>query len=325
MHTSPALAQEPSAVALGGAGLGPALKRAVLATRPKFFTASVLPVLVGSAWAAAQNEYHGLLFALALLATVLAHAATNVYNDVSDDLNGTDPANDARIYPYTGGSRFIQNGVLSRSQMLRLALVFAALAIGVGAALIALRGSGVLLLGVLGLALGFLYSMPGVQLSGRGIGELACAIGLGALPVMGAAWLQTGSIDPGAGLLSVIVSVWVGLILLINEVPDTVADAAARKRTLAVRLGVGGTRVLYRLLTLLALAAAIALIVRHDLPRWSLMPALLLAASGLAAASGISLEPQRRAGLKRGIELTLAIHAFGCVALIVAILARRLV
>ena len=314
---------EPSATALSGTGLGATLRRAFLATRPKFFTASVLPVLVGTAWAgAAHHAFDGLWFALALLATVLAHAATNVYNDFGDDVIGTDPINVLRIYPYTGGSRFIQNGIMTRAAMLRFAYGLAAAALAAGLALAYLRGPGILVLGVLGLALGYFYSKPGVQLAGRGAGELACAIGLGALPVAGAVWLQAARIDTGAWLLAVIVSVWVGLILLINEVPDSAADASAGKRTLAVRLGTGGTRILYQFLTLVALAAGVALVARHDLPRWAIIASLLLAAGGLQASRGISLDPERREGLKKGIELTLAIHAVGCIALVAASLLR---
>ncbi len=314
---------EPSATALSGTGLGATLRRGFLATRPKFFTASVLPVLVGTAWAgAAHHAFDGLWFALSLLATVLAHAATNVYNDFGDDVIGTDPINVLRIYPYTGGSRFIQNGIMTRAAMRRFAYGLAAAALAAGFTLAYLRGPGIVVLGVLGLALGYFYSKPGVQLAGRGAGELACAIGLGALPVAGAVWLQAAQIDPGAWLLAVIVSVWVGLILLINEVPDSAADASAGKRTLAVRLGTGGTRVLYQFLTLVALTAGVALVVRHDLPRWAIVASLLLAAGGLQASRGISLDPERREGLKKGIELTLAIHAVGCIALVAAALLR---
>jgi 1,4-dihydroxy-2-naphthoate polyprenyltransferase len=316
-------AGEPSATALGGTGPAAVLRRAFLATRPKFFTASVLPVLVGTAWAgAAHHAFDGAWFSLALLATVLAHAATNVYNDFGDDVIGTDAINVLRIYPYTGGSRFIQNGVMTRAATLRFAYGLAAAALVAGFTLAYLRGPGVVILGVLGLALGYFYSKPGVQLAGRGAGELACAIGLGALPVAGSVWLQAEQIDTGARLLAVIVSVWVGLILLINEVPDCAADATAGKRTLAVRLGTGGVRLLYQLLTLIALAAGVALVVRHDLPRWAIVASLLLAAGGLKASLGISLEPERREGLKKSIELTLAIHALGCIALVAAALLR---
>ncbi|MCX7056814.1 MAG: prenyltransferase [Proteobacteria bacterium] len=133
MDSAPRVSDGPTSAELGGPGVAAALKRAFLATRPKFFTASVLPVLVGTAWAgAAEHAFNGRTLILALVATVLAQAATNVYNDVSDDLNGTDPANTGHIYPYTGGSRFIQNGVLSRAQMFRLAVVLAVLTLAFG-------------------------------------------------------------------------------------------------------------------------------------------------------------------------------------------------
>ena len=51
--------------------------------------------------------------AATLLLALLAHAGINVFNDYCDHLNGTDARNTQRIYPFTGGSRFIQNGVLS--------------------------------------------------------------------------------------------------------------------------------------------------------------------------------------------------------------------
>jgi 1,4-dihydroxy-2-naphthoate octaprenyltransferase len=309
--------------ALAGPGMAAAAKRAFLATRPPFFIASIMPVLIGTAWAgAAFHHFNGLLFGLSLAATVLAHAATNVYNDVGDDLIGADAGNTDRIYPYTGGSRFIQTGLLSRSQMTRLALSLAAVALLLGAVLVLVRGPGVIVLGVVGLGLGLLYSLPGVQLSARGIGEAAVAIGFGALPVLGTVWLQADFIDPNAVLISLPVSAWAAAILIINEVPDIEADRRAHKRTLVVRWGAGGARWIYWVLTLIALAASGAAVARDALPLWFAPGALLVACLGLWAACGISTERSRRPRLKQSIELTLAIHAVGCVFLVVAILIK---
>ena len=138
--------------ALAGPGLAAAARRVFLATRPPFFVASVMPVLIGTAWAAfAFHRFSGPLFGLALAATVLAHAAANVYNDVGDDLIGADADNKGRIYPYTGGSRFIQSGLLTRAQMTRLALGLAAGALVIGVVLARARGPGVIVFGVAGL------------------------------------------------------------------------------------------------------------------------------------------------------------------------------
>ncbi|MEP6548933.1 MAG: prenyltransferase [Gammaproteobacteria bacterium] len=314
---------EPSP-ALAGPGLAAAARRAFLATRPPFMVAAVSPVLVGTAWAgAAFGRFDGRMFALALGAMVLAHAAANVYNDVGDDVIGADAGNTDRIYPYTGGSRFIQAGLLSRSQMTRLALGLAGAALLLGLVLAVLRGPAVIGLGIAGLALGLLYSLPGVQLSARGLGEATVAIGFGVLPVLGSVWLQTGIIDADALLLSLPVSAWAAAILIINEVPDIEADRRAGKRTLVVRWGAGGARRLYGGLTLIALAASGAAIARHMLPLWFGLPALIFAGLGLRAVRGISSERAARPRLRKSIELTLAVHALGCVVLIVAILLRN--
>ncbi len=299
-------------------------KRLFLSTRPAFYTASVLPVFVGTAWAAATTGHvDWRLLALALAATVLAHGATNVYNDVGDDVIGADEGNSERIYPYTGGSRFIQTGLLSRAEMARLALGLAVAALVVGFALTLLRGPGVVLLGLAGLALGILYSMPGVQLSARGVGELAVAVGFGPLPVLGAAWLQGAPLGLGAVLVSLPVGAWVAAILLINEVPDRDADSRAGKRTLVVRLGPAGGRAIYLGLTALALAASAAAVAIGALPLWYALPAAALALAGALAARGISLEAAGRPRLRKSIELTLAIHALGSITLCLAILAHR--
>src|SRR5208282_36903 len=127
--------------ALAGPGIAAAARRVFLATRPAFFIASAMPVAIGTAWAsAAYHRFDGMLFALALMATLLAHAAANVYNDVGDDLIGADAGNTQRIYPYTGGSRFIQTGLFSRAQMTRLALGLAAAALLLGLRLAMQRG-----------------------------------------------------------------------------------------------------------------------------------------------------------------------------------------
>jgi hypothetical protein len=59
------------------------------------------------------------------------------------------------------------------------------------------------------------------------------------------------------------------------------------------------------------------------LPLWYGAAALAIASLGLWAACGISIERSARPRLKQGIQLTLAIHALGCVAIILAVLSER--
>jgi 1,4-dihydroxy-2-naphthoate octaprenyltransferase len=301
---------EPSAAALGGNAPTAIIRRYFLATRPKFYPASILPVVVGTAWGVAAAGQIDLLAAvLALLATVAVHAGSNVINDVGDELNGTDRNNEGRIHPFTGGSRFIQNEVLTVRQMTVWGIALFVIATGLGALLISLKGIGVLYLGLAGVALAVLYSLPVVQLSGRGIGELAIAVAFGILPVCGAAWLQTGVIDLNVVLVSAPVSCWVAAILLINEVPDLSADESAGKRTWPVRFGLTGTRWIYFSLHVIALSAMIALVARQVFPWWALVVSAVLLVMGFRAATTIVSDDS--SVLENGIKTTLAIHTIG--------------
>ena len=310
----------PSPEAFAGSGFGSRFKRAFFATRPKFFTASVLPVVVGTALGAkAVGELAWVTALLAIVATVLVHAASNVLNDVGDDITGADAPNTGRIYPFTGGSRFIQAGILTRDEMRRLGIGLLLASAVPGIALIAIAGPTVLWLGLAGIALGTLYSIPRIYLSGKGIGELAVAIAFGPLPVMGAAWLQDGIFDLGRFFVSVPVGLWVGAILLINEVPDMVSDAAAGKRTQVVRLGVGGARGLYLAMQVAALAGGLAAIYVGVLPWWYAIPAAALFAMGVKAGLGIADVREKREQMQKSIEMTLAVQALGSIAVILTV------
>ena len=290
------------------------LKRAFHATRPKFFPASALPVIVGTAWGTmASGTFSLYVFLLALVATVCVHAASNVLNDVGDESIGTDARNEARIYPYTGGSRFIQTGILSQANMARLGISLLVVAAVAGLLLFLQRGPTVITFGIIGILLGVLYSLGPVKLSTLGLGETAVAIAFGILPVTGAAWLQGAPINAQLIVFSVPVSLWVAAILLINEVPDIEADGATGKNTLPVRLGLGATANLYFLLHVAAVVAIGWLTYVGALPLLAPLVPLGLLALGWKSATGIRGGMDDREAMTKSIEGTLGIHTIGCI------------
>jgi len=321
MSADNARAAGPSAGEYAGKSAGQALKRWFHATRPKFFPASVLPVLAGSAWGfAVSGAFDVTVFLLALFATMCVHAACNVLNDVGDESGGTDGVNEDRIYPYTGGSRFIQAGIMSASEMARLGISLLALAALAGLALIVLKGPWVLYFGLAGIALGVLYSLGPVRLSSLGIGEAAVAVAFGVVPVMGAAWLQGAALGGSLLVFSIPISLWVCAILLINEVPDIAADGSTGKRTLPVRAGLRGTAVVYVLLHVGAAAAAGWLAWHGALPLAAPAVPVLLLVLAFRAGRAIQRGIGDRAGMTRAIEGTLAIHTVGSIWLLGCVL-----
>lgn len=323
MTTENAPPVEPLATDYAGESFGRTARRLFHATRPKFFPASVLPVFAGTAWGVqATGHFDSIVFVLALLATICVHAGSNVLNDVGDEINGTDRRNSNRIYPYTGGSRFIQAGILDKTSMARLGGCLLLVASIAGAALVMLRGPVILLFGVSGVVLGVVYSLGPLRLSSIGLGETAVAAAFGILPVTGAAWLQGALINADLLLYALPISAWVAAILLINEVPDIEADGASGKRTLPVRLGLGGTAALYITIHLAAVTAVVGLTATGQLPLLSpLLPAALLILTFRAAAA-IRNGLRDRPGLTRAIESTLAVHALGSLWLAACLLFR---
>lgn len=314
MSSDNARAAGPSPQEFTGSSTAQVARRLFNATRPKFFPASVLPVIAGTAWGfSVAGQFDITAFLLALLATVCVHAGANVLNDVGDDAGGTDRQNDDRIYPYTGGSQFIQTGIMSAAGMARLGMALLGVAAIAGLALLVTKGSMVLWLGIAGVALAVLYSLGPFRLASMGLGELAVALAFGVIPVVGAAWLQSGVIDQPALLVSLPISAWVMAILLINEVPDIAADSATGKRTLPVRLGLGATAIFYLVLQVSAAAIVVALAWRGVLPMVAPIVPIVLLFLAAKAAAAIRTGVHDRKALTGGIEATLGIHTIGSI------------
>ena len=291
----------------------PEIKKYLLATRPMFLTASALPVLLGSAIGYQNSaQFDAIAFILAFFSVMLAHAAVNVLNDVYDELNGTDRFNTERISPFTGGSRFIQDSILNLNQMRRWGQLLLVMSAVLGIALVAHKGYMVLAFGIVGVFLGVAYSAPPLKLASRGIGESAVGIGFGVIPVVGAAWLQTGQISWEALLLSVPVSIWVANILLINEVPDCNADGKAGKNTLVVRFGMNFTAGLYFVLNALALGALVWVVALGYLPAMALTLCVLLFIPAILATRAIANWRIKPEMMENAIKMTLTIHAANC-------------
>ena len=262
------------------------LGRAIAATRPAFLSVTAVAVLVGIANAASSGlDVRPVLALATLLPALLAHAAGNLINDWADAGNGGDAINKARLFPFTGGSRLIDNGVLSRQAVVRLALVCALAATLGGLALSLVTGPWLLAIGAAGLTLAWAYSTPPLWLVARGFGEITIAT-VWLLVVVGADGVMRGAVDASAAIAGLPLALLVANILYVNQFPDLEADATVGKRTLVVRLGPGRARGGSLLLAALAYGWLVATVLAGHLPQAALAgltsaPLSLIAALGL--------------------------------------------
>ena len=213
------------------------------ALRAPFLAGSLIPVIIGSAFALCINRFSLSMFFLCALGIIGLHLGANLLNDYFDD-RGSDPIN-VRVTPFSGGSRVIQNGELSPLTILIMALFFFAIGVAVGIWLVCLGKPLVILIGLLGLGAGWVYSAPPFQLMSRGWGEIVIFFAFGPLVTLGTFYVMSGSLSWPAFVIGAPQGFFIAAVIWINQFPDYEADRKADKKNLVVRLGPGYSRYLY--------------------------------------------------------------------------------
>ena len=296
------------------------LSTILLASRPQYLGASAAPVLVGSALGYAVAGSFGVgLFVLAVLAIMALHGGANIVNDYYDHLSRNDWVNENPT-PFSGGRQFIQKDILSPKATLLAGLGYLALGSGIGLIIVALTRSAVILaIGLMGLLGGFFYTARPLQLGYRGVGEIMIGLLFGILPVYGAYYLQTQSLDLLPLLPALVVAILIFLVILVNEFPDLAADRQVHKRTLVVLLGIPPCILIYRA-TMIATYILAAAMLSHNATFFGGLFYLLtlpLAIFAMRTANQQNLATPRD---YRANQLTILLHNAGSLALAAGLL-----
>ncbi len=241
-----------------------------LATRLPFLTATLVPVGLGGVIAARDGAFHGLWFVLALVAAMAVHLGLNMANDLFDDANGADAAN-VTPTPFSGGSRVLQYGLVSRRAMVTGCAALYALSVGLGLYLAVERGWGLLGIGAVGIVLSLAYSAPPLRLVHRGLGEPVTALGFGPVMAVGTYFACAGRWSWQPVLASLPVALLIALVLYVNQVPDRAGDTAAGKRTLIVRLSPAQVQGVYAIVAGAAFVCIVAEVAAGVTPAWTLL------------------------------------------------------
>ncbi len=296
--------------------------RYFLATRPAFLSVTLVGCLLGLAAAAAGGvPLDPLKATLTVFFAMVAHAGVNVINDYYDGQSGTDAQNTERLFPFTGGSRFIQNGVLTLSATGRFGYALLISVIPAGLWLSLNSAPGLMLIGLAGLLVGWAYSAPPLKLMSRGVGEFAVAAGF-LLIVIGSDFVQRGAFSWTPLAAGLGYALLVANVLFINQFPDFKADGAVGKRTVVVRLTPLGARWGYPLIAVLAHGWLIFQVGHHALPPGAAAAALTLILC-LKAARILMTHAAEPRELEPAIKLTiLAANLHGAVLAAILIFAK---
>ncbi len=270
--TSPASPAGPERIALTSQP-GPAMTKPaawVAGARPRTLPIAVVPVLVGTAVAAAEGRVIWWRSAAALVVSLALQVGVNYANDFSDGVRGTDAA---RVGPL----RLVAGGLASPQAVRRAAFISFAVSGLAGLALVLATSPWLLAVGAASIAAAWFYTGGPRPYGYAGFGEVFVFVFFGLVAVAGTAYVSLSRVTGLAVLAGVPVGLLAVSVLVVNNLRDIPTDAEAGKRTLAVRLGDGATRWLYIGCLLAAFATAVAVAADRRLAL-IVLPALALAA-----------------------------------------------
>jgi len=218
----------------------------ILAVRPKTLWAAVAPVVIGSAMAYESAVFALLPALMALLGAIAIQIGTNLANDYYDFKKGADSGE--RLGPM----RVTQAGLVSPKAVKNTAILAFSIASVAGVYLVYLAGWPIVIIGVVSIVFGVLYTAGPYSLADLGLGEIFVLIFFGPVAVAGTYYVQAMTITNetiiaglGPGLFSV-------AILAVNNLRDIDSDRIAGRKTLAVRLGLRFARYEYLIAVIVA-------------------------------------------------------------------------
>ena len=207
------------------------LKAILLAIRLKTLIASISPVVLASFLSFKYGKFDFTLFCFILFSSIFIQIGTNFANDLYDYLKGAD--NQDRLGP----TRVVQSQLISINRMKTLTFMAFLFAVIFGFPLVIKGGYPILIIGVLGIIAGYLYTAGPYPLGYNGWGDLFVFCFFGPIAVCGTYYLHNNSVSFPSVLLGIILGSLSTSLLCVNNIRDVSTDLDAGKRTLAVRIG----------------------------------------------------------------------------------------
>jgi len=209
------------------------IKAWLLALRPKTLTAAIVPVAVASALVVAERfDFKPALSICALLSAIFIQIGTNFINDAIDFKKGAD--DEKRIGP----TRVTQSGMLSHKAVMTGGFMCFLIAALLGIPLVIAGGWPIVIIGLLSLLCGYIYTGGPFPLAYVGLGDLFVIVFFGIVAVAGTFYLHATTLTAGALVAGVQIGMLSTVLIAVNNLRDAPLDKLVGKKTLAVRFGI---------------------------------------------------------------------------------------
>ena len=231
----------------------------VTGARPRTLPAAVVPVLVGTATAAAESSPHWWRALPAAVVSLALQVGVNYANDYSDGIKGTD---DSRVGPL----RLVGSDLVPAGRVKRAAFAAFGVAGIFGLWLAVVSSLWLLLVGATAILAAWFYTGGPRPYGYAGLGEVFVFVYFGLVATVGTGYAVGGTLTPMMWLAGSAAGCFSCALLVINNLRDIPGDTVSGKRTLAVRIGDGRTRVLFVSMFVAAGACVVAAAVTDGAP-----------------------------------------------------------
>jgi 1,4-dihydroxy-2-naphthoate octaprenyltransferase len=245
-----------------------------MASRPRTLPAAVVPVMVGSALAVYENNFHFMYSLVALLCSLLIQIGTNFTNDLYDFVKGADTEQ------RKGPQRVLASGLVTVKEMKAAVFLTFAAAFFLGMYLVFNCGILILIIGIVSIIAGLAYTAGPYPLAYNGLGDIFVFIFFGVVGTMGTYYLHSHKISVIAFLISIPVGALITNILVVNNFRDMDEDKTSNKYTLAVKLGKTFTRYQFIVMLVVSFCIPIILFAGYNFHIWVLLPLVTLPLAG---------------------------------------------
>lgn len=237
--------------------------------RPHTLTAAFIPVFVGTVFAYVEEQiFKADLFLVMLLACLLIQIAVNMFNEYYDYVRGLDNEQSVGI-----GGTIVRDGVAPKT-VLRLGFALFGISIILGIYICMQSSWWIAVIGLASMLVGYLYTGGPIPIAYTPFGELASGLLMGTVIIAISYFIQTLSVTKEVIFVSIPVAIFIGSILLANNIRDLDGDKENGRKTIAILLGRKNAIKFLASLFIAAYGLTTVLIFFGILPVWALLTLL---------------------------------------------------
>ena len=228
--------------------------------------ASIVPIIVGAALSLYYSEQiNWSLFPVVLICGILVHFGSNLVSEYYDYKKGVD-----KEYTY-GSSRVLVESLMEPTEVLNGGLVLLIIGGGLGLILVYMRGYPMLLLGLVGVLGGYLYSAPPFSYKYYGFGDIMIFLLFGPLMVIGTYLALTGNYMYELWIISIPVGCLVCSILQANNHRDITHDTEAGVKSVSSIIGHTFSKFEYFTIVIASYISILAMVIFEMIPVYTLI------------------------------------------------------